>query len=87
MALPKLKKKLKSFLTKEDGKISKEHLIKAGAFVMAAAVASAKDVQATTTVFTDVELYNEYPPIKYEEGVVSATHNHAIVDQATHSSY
>ena len=44
--IPKLKKKVSSFLTKEDGKISKEKLIKAGVLLSAVAIASLKSVEA-----------------------------------------
>lgn len=39
--LPKLKKKIHSFLTKEDGKISKENLVKVGILVTAFSVGTA----------------------------------------------
>lgn len=44
--IPKLKKKISSFLTKEDGKISKEKLIKTGVLLSAIAIASLKSVEA-----------------------------------------
>ena len=44
--IPKLKKKISSFLTKEDGKISKENLIKAGVLLSAVAIISLKGTEA-----------------------------------------
>ena len=43
---PKIKKKIGDFLSKEDGKISKEKLIKTGVVVSAIAIASIKSVEA-----------------------------------------
>ena len=40
-AIPKLKRKISSFLAKEDGKISKENLIKAGIFIASIALFAA----------------------------------------------
>jgi len=48
-ALPTIKKKVHSFLTKEDGKISKESLIKTGVLLGAAAMAGIKTVEAVVT--------------------------------------
>ncbi|MBN2112448.1 hypothetical protein JW707_05110 [Candidatus Woesearchaeota archaeon] len=50
--IPVFKKKISSFLAKEDGKISKENLIKAGilaAILSAGAAASAKQVSASVS--------------------------------------
>ena len=54
--LPELKKKIGSFLTKEDGKISKENLIKAGVLIAAlsiGAASSAKTASGAVSCTTD----------------------------------
>ena len=47
--IPKLKKKISAFLTKEDGRISKEKLIKTGVLLSAVAIASLNAVEAGWT--------------------------------------
>ena len=54
--LPELKKKIGSFLTKEDGKISKENLVKAGVLIAAlsiGAASSAKTASGAVSCTTD----------------------------------
>ena len=50
--IPQLKKKISSFLTKEDGKISKENLIKAGILLGSVALLSIKNVSADCPIDT-----------------------------------
>lgn len=100
---PELKKKISSFLRKEDGKISKENLIKAGVIVAASALL-AKDVVAghsSCPVLTqlkpvDTESHNQANIIKHSNTLsigttasdISATHNHAIDNcHSNHSSH
>ena len=45
---PKIKKKLSDFISKEEGKISKEKLVKTGVIVSAIALASIKTIEAGT---------------------------------------
>lgn len=78
ITIPQLKKKISSFLTKEDGKISKEVLIKTGVLLAAIAISS-KAVKADCP--TDMsgghsDHCNELG-LTYTGGVATGTHNHA----------
>ena len=66
--IPKLKKKVSSFLTKEDGKISKEKLVKTGVLLSAGAIASLKSVEAGYTHTNELSL-------SYEDPTVTGSHN------------
>jgi len=86
--IPKLKKKISSFLTKEDGRISKENLIKTGVLLSAAAMASLKMVKADCPPDSSVghddhcnDLTLSYGP----PGTATGAHNHAI--HSSHSSH
>jgi hypothetical protein len=92
--LPKLKKKISSFLIKEEGKISKESLIKTGILLSAIAIASLKSVNAGTTAGCPLDdtagnsatnlassHCNELN-IEYNDATANTEHNHG-----THNSY
>jgi len=74
--LPNLKKKISSFLTKEDGKISKESLIKTSVFVSIAALASVLSAKDTSAQ------HSNSLTIDKSSGTAIATHTNY-----THSSY
>jgi hypothetical protein len=77
--LPKLKKKICAFLTKEDGKISKEALIKTGILLSAAAVASIRDAGADcppNTAAGHSDHCNQLG-LSYASSTAVATHNDA----------
>lgn len=65
--IPKIKKKVSSFLRNEDGKISKENLIRAGILISALTIGSVKVVQA---------VHNNALGIVTQDGTATATHNH-----------
>ena len=77
--LPKIKKKISSFVMEEEGKISKQSLFTLGAFIGSAAIAAvlaSKKVDATSTITlgssaTDTQV------------TVTAAHTH----HASHSSH
>lgn len=50
--LPKLKKKIGSFLTKEEGKINKESLIKTGVLIAAFSIGSAMNAKVVSSEVT-----------------------------------
>ncbi len=74
--IPKLKKKIHSFLTKEDGKISKENLIKAGVILSAIALSSVKGVSAGHQNTLDLA-YND------SDGKITGKH----VNHSSHGSH
>ncbi|MDP6547373.1 MAG: hypothetical protein QF917_00220 [Candidatus Woesearchaeota archaeon] len=81
--IPKLKKKISSFLTKEEGKISKEKLIKAGILLGAAALVSVNEVEATFTPHKNVLT------LDYAKPSAIGAHSHAPShsSHSSHSSY
>ncbi len=90
MKIPRLKKKIRSFLTKEDGKISKEALLKTGILLSAAALAS---LNAAADCPADSSLsHNDHCndlSIGYDEpsAVATAGHNHGHGSHASHASH
>ena len=85
--IPKLKKKVSSFLTKEDGKISKENLIKAGVLLSAVAIASLKATEAGHSDSHRNTHTNNLGLTKIDEGA-EGTHSHAAHNNhSNHSSH
>ena len=75
--IPKVKKKLSSFLLSEEGKISKQSLLSLGAFMSAAVIGgilATKEAAATHTNSLDVA---------YSDGTATGTHAH----HSSHSSH
>ena len=81
--IPKLKKKISAFLTKEDGKISKENLVKVGILLSTAALASLESVNAGCPPSTAGKHYDHCNELSigYTSPSATGTHNHG------HSSY
>ncbi len=80
--IPELKKKIHSFLTKEDGKISKENLIKTGVLLSAVAFASVEGAEAT---HSDT-LHANSLQLSYDSPDAVGTHNHSP-EHSAHSSH
>jgi len=59
--IPKLKKKVHSFLIKEEGKISKENLIKTGALIAVFSIGAALSAQETEAAYWDVWCHKSNP--------------------------
>jgi len=78
LKLPKLKKKIESFLTKEDGKISKENLIKAGIILGAVAAIIPEDTDAVSTPHSNAL------SVSYSDPTAIGSHTHA---PSSHSNY
>ena len=75
MNLPKLKKKISSFLTKEDGKITKTSLIKAGILLSSAAIASLKTASAACPpVTTSHDDHCNNLVVQFTKPIAKATH-------------
>lgn len=83
--IPKLKKKIGSFLTKEDGKISKENLIKAGILLSAAVIATLKTADAGHSNTP----HSNSITADYSAGTATGTHSHspAHSNHSSHSSH
>lgn len=77
--IPKLKKKISSFLKKEDGRISKENLIKTGLLVGAVGIGA---IMATSGASAVIEHTNNLG-VSYDGYSVVGTHGH----HASHNSY
>ena len=81
--LPKIKKKISTYVKNEDGKIAKQSIIALGAFLGSA-------LASTILTAPDVKAYSYYThanalDIKYD-GVATGTHsNHA--SHSSHASY
>lgn len=76
--LPKLKKRITSFLVGEEGKISKQSLLSLGAFIgtgVLGGILAAKDASAQTYHTNSLSL-------SYSGGTATATHGH----HSSHSS-
>jgi len=76
---PKIKKKIKAFLSKEEGKISKQSLLKVGTVLGAIALGS---IVASKGVSAAVSHSNSLS-LGCSGGTATATHAH----HASHSSY
>ncbi|MAE42727.1 hypothetical protein CMO93_03070 [Candidatus Woesearchaeota archaeon] len=90
--LPKLNKKISSFLTKEDGKISKEKLFKTGVLLSAAALTLPPGVEshggAHTNQSTVIPHINQIS-VDYIEPTAVGSHSHspAHSQHVSHCSY
>jgi len=87
--LPRLKKKISAFLNKEDGKISKENLIKAGALLSAVAIASLKSAEAGCPVSDPGSHSNHCNSSSVAAAGTSATgsHSHSHGSHSSHGSH
>lgn len=77
--IPKLKKKINAFLTSEEGKISKESLLKTGVMLSAVVVGS---VLAANNTSAEIIHRNDLS-VSYSAPTATGTHGH----HASHSSY
>jgi len=85
--IPELKKKISSFLTKEDGKISKEALIKTGILLGFATIASLKaDAACPPDTLQHSEHCNELA-LNAQGTTAAGTHHHGHGSHAAHGSH
>jgi hypothetical protein len=77
---PELKKNINSFLVGEEGKISKESILKAGVILAAATFGTIKEASATVT-HTDSGL-----SVSYNSPTITGTHTHHT-SHSSHSSH
>ncbi len=91
--IPKIKKKISSFLTKEEGKISKENLVKTGVLLSAAAIAALKGVEAACppdAKGSNLGYHNEHCndlSLSYAGETASGTHQHGHGSHGSHGSH
>lgn len=79
--LPKLKKKINAFMVGEEGKISKESLLKAGTFIAFIALTSsinAAQAEAGVNHTNSLDVYHSDPTV-----TTTGTHSH----HASHASH
>lgn len=80
--IPSLKKKLSSFASDENGKISKESLVKAGAALLAlGGMASANSSHSQNITHGDAST------LTYSGSTITATHVHYDPPHSNHSSH
>lgn len=87
--IPKIKKKVNAFLVGEEGKISKESLIKTGALLGILALGALKSAKADCPVKTGNDHYdhcNKMTFIRSREKFVAGEHQNDIHNNA-HSSH
>ncbi|MBW2977577.1 hypothetical protein KY331_01910 [Candidatus Woesearchaeota archaeon] len=87
--IPKIKKKVNAFLVGEEGKISKESLIKTGALLSMFALGALKSAKAGCPLNTeegDYDHCNDMAFIKTGPKLVTAEHQNSI-HQNAHSSH
>ena len=82
-ALPEIKKKISSYLTLEDGKITKEAIMTIGAFVTSAAASAAILSKAVSAGHTN-KVTVDY---KQESEIAIGKHTHHSSHSNVHSSY
>lgn len=79
--IPKLKKKINAFLTKEDGKISKENLVKTGVLLGAVSLGSVLAAKNTAAAV----IHSNSLGVSYDSAGSTATGTHG--HHASHSSH
>ena len=95
--LPVIKKKVSAFLTREDGRISKDKLLKTGIILSAIAIGTLKTVKADCPINTNNDhtdhcnglriSYDNTVSSSAPGGTVTGTHNHAHGSHGSHSSH
>ena len=89
-----MKKKISSFLTKEDGKISKKTLIKIGVIVASIAAISSVNAHSSSysndcadlTAPSNSKIHGNSLSLGYTQ-VATGTHNHCIETHSSHSQH
>ena len=84
--LPKVKKTINAFLVGEEGKISKQSIIKAGVILTAISLGTIKGVMASHSSSTPHQ--NSLGTLDYQEGggIGSTNHTHHANHSSSHSS-
>lgn len=95
--IPKLKKKIHSFLIKEEGKISKKTIISVGTLITTIAASSLVSAGHSNTYTPDCSGVTAPPNsaahgnilgLNYESATAQGTHNHCIETHSnSHSSH
>ena len=83
MELPQIKKKVNAFLVGEEGKISKESVIKAGVLVSSVAVATISSVKVVHAGHSNVV----NPPTCYDAYATATHSNHSSGTSTSTGTY
>jgi hypothetical protein len=88
-AFPEIKKKISSYLTLEDGKITKESIMTIGAFVTSAAASAALLAKTASAGHTNKPLHGNTVEVRYNQESEAAIgkHSHHGSHTNQHSSY
>ncbi|MEA3430463.1 MAG: hypothetical protein U9R08_04275 [Nanoarchaeota archaeon] len=91
---PKIKRKVNSFLRNEEGKISKEKIIKAGVLLSIVAIGTAKSAKAdcvsslnANTGGTHTNHCNSPVDVVYDSAAITATGTHGHATHSNHASH
>ena len=87
--LPEIKKKISSYLSSEDGKITKESLLTVGAFVTSAAASAALLSKSVSAGHTNTPTHQNDLDMNYAQQSETAVgkHTHHGSHNNQHSSY
>ena len=85
--LPTIKKKITSFLTREEGKISNANLIKAGIVISAFAIAAQVAHAGHSSTHANVPNHTNQLGVQYSSGTVTGTHGHSHASHGSHYSH
>lgn len=91
--IPKIKKKISSFLMKEDGKISKDALVKTGVLLSVAAMAALKTAEAGCPPNKHGDYWTEHNEhcnelsLGYASETAAGTHQHGHGSHSSHGSH
>jgi len=89
VSIPQFKKKINSFLTKEEGKISKENLIKTGILLGSAAIAALKSAEAGCPL-SGAASHSEHcnqAAVSFFSRTATGAHSHSHGSHSSHSSH
>ncbi len=85
--LPEIKRKISSYLTAEDGKITKESLLTVGAFVTSAAASAALLSKTVSAGHTNHPTHDNDLAVDYKQDTAIGKHSHHGSHNNVHSSY
>lgn len=86
--IPKLKKKIGSFLRNEDGKISKQSLVKTGIIIASIGIMAKASSAACSPLGGGHQDHCNSPiTVAYADTTATGTHNHGHNSHSSHSSH
>lgn len=84
--LPKIKKTISSFISDEEGKISKQSLLSLGAILGSAAALDLLAEEAGAWHSSSNPAHSNSISLDYSAGTITATHSHTDVSHTRHGS-